>query len=242
MWIKCEICNKKVRDFPSVGRRFCSRKCYGIWGSEFRKGKPRPDVSRKLTGRIVSKATREKISQLAKTRTGTRNPFFGKKHTEKSKRKLSATRKRLLREQKIKPWNKNKTYEELFGIEGAVRVKKRISKNHADFRGEKASNWKGGICPLYEIIRKSKEYVAWRNAVFTRDDYVCRDCNRRSKAGDSFPVRSHHLQEFTGILQNSNIGTIEEAIDCKELWDTDNGITLCEGCHIERHRRKVRND
>jgi len=178
------------------------------------------------------------MSQIAKTRTGTRNPFFGRKHTKDTKRKISATRNRLLREEKIKPWNKNRTYEEIFGIERAIKVKERISRNHADFRGEKAPNWKGGRCLLYENIRKSKEYVAWRNAVFIRDDYICQDCNRRSKAGDSFSVISHHLQEFTGILQNNNIGTIEEAIDCEELWNIDNGMTLCEGCHIERHKKK----
>lgn len=28
-----------------------------------------------------------------------------------------------------------------------------------------------------------------------------------------------------------NITTINEAIDCKELWDVDNGRVLCIPCH-----------
>lgn len=28
-----------------------------------------------------------------------------------------------------------------------------------------------------------------------------------------------------------NLKTIYDAFKCKELWDTNNGITLCETCH-----------
>lgn len=45
------------------------------------------DNSRLLYER--TEKTRKKVSEFAKTRTGNKNPFFGKKHTEENKRKKS---------------------------------------------------------------------------------------------------------------------------------------------------------
>ncbi len=100
--------------------------------------------------------------------------------------------------------------------------------------GENNWHWKGGIKSLYNQIRDSKEYTLWRLAVFTRDNFTCQECG--DKTGSN--LNAHHLKEFSKILEENNITTIEQALVCKELWDIDNGITLCEDCHIERHKRQ----
>lgn len=42
-----------------------------------------------------------------------------------------------------------------------------------------------------------------------------------------------HIYPFSKILDDFNITSIEEAISCEKLWDTENGRTLCRDCHIK---------
>lgn len=43
------------------------------------------------------------------------------------------------------------------------------------------------------------------------------------------------------MLEENNIKTMEQALKCKELWDVNNGIVLCNKCHdLTRYgRRKI---
>jgi hypothetical protein len=34
-------------------------------------------------------------------------------------------------------------------------------------------------------------------------------------------------------MEKNCISDYEAAMACKELWDVDNGIAICEKCHIE---------
>jgi len=88
-------------------------------------------------------------------------------------------------------------------------------------------NWQGGITKLNWAIRNSLEYKQWRRAVFERDDYTCQKCGKRG-CGD---IHAHHIISFGKLLRKYHIKTLEQAIECRELWDTDNGLTLCKKCH-----------
>ena len=37
-------------------------------------------------------------------------------------------------------------------------------------------------------------------------------------------------------MRDNNIKTLEEAIRCPELWDINNGRTLCNTCHNKTKR------
>jgi len=43
--------------------------------------------------------------------------------------------------------------------------------------------------------------------------------------------RSTSYKKFSDIINNNNITTMEAALECSELWNLNNGITLCEDCH-----------
>jgi hypothetical protein len=100
-------------------------------------------------------------------------------------------------------------------------------------KGENNPNWKGGVSSFNKTLRSTSEYYQWRSNVFQRDGWRCQTCNKR---GDI--LEAHHKIEFNQIIKNYNIDTIEKAIECKELWDLDNGVTLCETCHsLIKHTR-----
>ncbi len=100
-------------------------------------------------------------------------------------------------------------------------------------KGEKSHRYKGGLTSLVKQIRKTLKYKQWRTAVFTRDNFTCQECGQNG--GE---LNAHHIKEFSFILRENNITTIEQALACTELWDINNGITFCGDCHIEGHKKQ----
>lgn len=63
--------------------------------------------------------------------------------------------------------------------------------------------------------RNMPEYALWRKAVYTRDNYMCRECGAKGR------IVAHHIQHWAkhpGLR-----------------FDVDNGVTLCEACHTKKH-------
>ena len=88
-------------------------------------------------------------------------------------------------------------------------------------------NWKGGITPENQVGRASSDYMNWRMSVFERDGFSCACCG--SVGGK---LNAHHIVPWSE--------------DKSLRFDVNNGITLCEKCHKELHRRmkhgKEKND
>jgi len=107
-----------------------------------------------------------------------------------------------------------------------LEVREKIKNNIP--RGKKHYNYKGGVyCEqLYIMIRHSLEMREWRKAVFKRDNYTCQNCKKRG--GN---LEAHHIKAFIIIINQYNIKTLEQALECKELWNINNGQTLCKDCH-----------
>jgi 5-methylcytosine-specific restriction endonuclease McrA len=79
---------------------------------------------------------------------------------------------------------------------------------------------------LKDLIRHKLPYIDWRTQIFERDDYTCQVCFQRGNK-----LHAHHIKPFSLILDENKIETPEEAIMCDELWNIDNGITMCDKCH-----------
>ena len=95
----------------------------------------------------------------------------------------------------------------------------RIKKASEDNKGDKSSNWKGGVSPLYRRIRRSLEWREWRESVFSRDDWTCQDCGKRG-----------------GVLEPHHIKPFAEYPD--DRFDIKNGITYCVDCHKKNDPRR----
>lgn len=88
--------------------------------------------------------------------------------------------------------------------------------------GEKSNFWKGGITPKYiqerNKLKTSIEYRLWRESVFARDNWTCQKCDKRG----SQKIHPHHIKNW---IDNLEIRT-----------SIENGITLCEKCHMLFHK------
>jgi len=107
------------------------------------------------------------------------------------------------------PWNKN-----LKGIHLSPKTEfttERVS-------GPNNNNWKGGITPVVEKIRKGKDSREWRKSVFANDNYTCQKC-KDNKGGNLHP---HHIKNFS---QYPELRFVAE-----------NGVTLCRSCHELFHK------
>ena len=98
-------------------------------------------------------------------------------------------------------------------------------------RGEKSYKWKGGITLLREEIRNCFKYRQWRSDIFTRDNFTCQKCGKRGVY-----LEAHHIKSFDRIIEEYQIRILEQALNCEELWNINNGTTLCMDCH-NRYRQ-----
>jgi len=114
------------------------------------------------------------------------------------------------------------------GLKYSLGTRKKVSEAR---KGERCHFWKGGISKgfndLKEKIRRCFEYRQWRSDVFHRDNFTCQECGD-NKGGN---LEAHHLKLLLTIIKEYNIKTIDEALNCEELWDINNGLTLCKNCH-----------
>ncbi len=145
------------------------------------------------------------------------------------------------------PWNKDTSKKVLLNCEQCGKKFKIIFKNrsqkfcsqkcfHKARCGEKNHFWKGDKMKNYPLrvqIRECWKYKEWRSSVYERDNYTCQFCGSR-KSGT---LNAHHWKEFVKIIEENNITTIEQALACEELWNINNGITLCEECHKGLHKK-----
>lgn len=174
--------------------------------SQSHKGKKLSEETRRKMGEaqkghIVSEDTRRKISKknsgkkrsaefckaVSETKKGNKNRL-GKFHSIETRRKISIS---------------------LSGKKHSLETRMKRSENQ---KGSNGSNWKGGITPINEIIRKSLEYKLWREAVFKRDNYTCVLCLERGER-----LNADHIKRFSDYP--------------KLRFVVDNGRTLCVSCH-----------
>lgn len=178
-------------------------------------------IQKKLKKKYAKKPRVEKEAKNKKQAVIESNKArIGYKFSEEAKKKMSESAKRrgisAEHRRKLNECNKNRKH--------SIETKRKISEAH---KGDKHYNWKGGTNPLSILIRHSFEYRQWRSDVFTRDKFTCQECGD-NKGGN---LEAHHIKSFSSILEEYNITAIEQAINCEELWNINNGITLCEICH-----------
>ena len=168
-------------------------------------------------GKDVSRGDKLKTScfscnrvQVKKKRIYGVSLFKGKTHTAESRAKMS--RSRIGKQSKYK------------GVARTKEVRERISdsalKSPNLKRGQEHYAYKNGAKQRNLNVRRSVEYKQWRTLVFERDKYTCQHCGD-NRGGN---LNAHHKKPF--------------ATHPELRLDVDNGITLCEPCHIVEHQKE----
>ncbi len=125
----------------------------------------------------------------------------------------------------LNPWKGKKLSEE-HKKKLSLAQKNSVFKNR--MIGCNNPSWKGGITVVSYKIRKDIKYRLWRSDIFKRDDFTCQECSNKG-----CKIQAHHIKPFSKIIVEYNIKTLQDALDCEELWDLNNGVTLCMPCHKE---------
>lgn len=100
-----------------------------------------------------------------------------------------------------------------------------FKKNDVRLIGKSNPMWNGGKTKIRKLISSIGEYLKWRAEVFKRDNYHCQKC------GEKGYLEAHHIIPVSVIIREFNIKNIQDARNCKELWDIGNGISYCKECH-----------
>lgn len=180
----------------------------------------------------------ETRTSLSNCKSGSNNPNFGnvgqksacygRTHTPKELKKMSTTH--------------SGENNHMYGKQTPDDVKTKISnslsgENHPNYgkRGKDTTNWQGGLTPRMQALRNTDAYKNWRESVYERDDWTCRECGERSASGNAVYLNAHHIHP------------IKDNKHSLLILDINNGITLCENCHnttkgreddfIERYKR-----
>jgi len=181
-----------------------------------------------LTGKHRTEEQRRRMSERQKGKHHSPQSEFkkGSKLTEETKKKISKALKGRI------PKNLSQINADKFGENNPAFGKKpwNWNKERPEISGERHWNWKGGITPLTHLIRNCFEYRQWRSDVFTRDNFTCVLCG----ASGTCLEADHFPKLFSSVMKEYEIKTLEQALSCEELWNINNGRTLCKSCHLTK--------
>jgi len=226
---KCLTCGKMIKDYPRENRMYCSKKC------------------RRQT--IYMKELLSKINK-------------GRKLSEESKEKMRKQKVRLICkfcfcEFYLLPWEARSRKYCSRKCSSAAKQKSiflmcqncclQFVVNQKESVGRKYCSRK---C-MFEFIRKhptsrmrrirpthnSWAYIKFTKRIFERDNYTCQICGRRGGLLQS----DHYPVSFAEIVFKNKIKTMADAIGCSELWNINNGRTLCLECHKNTDTYGARN-
>lgn len=179
-------------------------------------------ISAKLVGHAVSEETRAKISaaNMGKNKGKPKPSGFAEKISAiwKGKPKSEETKAKLSEAHKGKLVSDETKAKMSIAHKGKIHTEEWKRDTSNAHRGEKNWNWKGGVTPMRVTIRRGLDYSIWRTSVFIRDNRTCQKCG-----GKNDTIKAHHMDSFADFPE-------------KRL-DIENGITFCDKCHREFHRR-----
>ena|SRR3990167_1484153 len=159
--------------------------------------------------------------------------------SRKGARLTEEQRKRMSERLKGNTWNRGRKHSK-----ESTRLKKVNSARYwLGKTGKRHGHWKEvKITPLYLQVRSCFQYRQWRWDIYTRDNFACVLCGKHGKEVSGKLEADHFPKTFAGIFSEYHIKTYDEAIACEELWNINNGRTLCVECHrkcpTSRRRKK----
>jgi len=121
------------------------------------------------------------------------------------------------------------------GFRHTEETKKKLRVPRPFQKGELNHRWKGGVSDWRKLLRGTAQYAEWRRQVFIRDEFRCQLCEEVGRR-----LEAHHIVHLSTLLDEYDIDGIEDGLECRSLWEIDNGVTLCASCHKKVHKQTNR--
>lgn len=187
------------------------------------------------------------MSCYSKTKEGKNNPFYGMKHSAKTRllMKLKGKGKNTGGRIKINPYEYkicNGCGEKIYRRRilnwewthakkycSSICYKNSLKGKGNPMYGKISANNKGGTSTLLKKLRDHMFYREWRRIVLNTNPPKCEYCSSTKM------LQAHHKIPFAKIVNGNSIKSVSDAESCKELWDITNGLVLCKGCHNSLH-------
>ncbi len=134
----------------------------------------------------------------------------GRPMSEEHKNKISEAKKRFHKEKGFSKETKQKMSDSAKRKASPTEETRR--KRSEALKGSKCHLWRGGKTAQATLIRQSVDYKIWREAVFKRDDWTCKECHKKGEK-----LNADHILSFAHYPELR--------------FDVNNGRTLCVDCH-----------
>ncbi|CEN81343.1 Uncharacterised protein [[Clostridium] sordellii] len=222
---ECEICGKKYKTHKKDSK-YCSLQCAGEGHKN--RDKVECDFCGALFDRKKSKVAKNKNNFCSvECSNNYMKTIKGEEHFNYSQQKVKCSNcnKTISRSRyKINTHNNHFCSKECFGEYNSIHLRGEnnpvYGKILLSIRGENSPHWKED---LTEDEREGKRcmpgYKAFVLNVFRRDGFKC-ECCGDDKGGN---LVAHHLNSYNWDKENRT--------------NPNNGVTLCETCHKEFHRK-----
>jgi 5-methylcytosine-specific restriction endonuclease McrA len=216
----CPICNKEIE----IKKKYCSRECYlveltkrlttmnisntGKKWADFTDGEKLIERKRKAQERMLlnnpskKEEVKNKISESMKEYRknnpldGDKNPFFGKRHTDEFKEKMSEEKKGK------RSYNEN-------------QFKRQQEKTP---KGHKHPNWNGGSSKFpypFEFNKHLKEEIK------KRDNHSCKICGKETQK-----LAIHHIDYDKNNIKMENLTALCYSCHSKTNYNRQNWISF----------------
>ncbi len=171
---------------------------------------------------IPTRTRAETLQKNSWWKLGLPSKRVGKKHSEKTKIKISKTRI----ERKIKGLSREDNPMWKGGKPKCKKCGKTIHYGYTFCRkclcGENNPAWKGGVTPERQRLYATKEWNSINSKVFQRDNWVCQRCGGKHSYRNQ--LHAHHIKSWADYPDNR--------------LELSNLITICKKCHHWIHSKK----
>lgn len=219
--LNCKECSASYEKAFALrdSSKFCSNKCRGLSQSKTNTGEANPNFK---GGKSMCMDCKKNL---------------GHRYTGRGETRCKSCNYQYAIGEKSTNWKGGVGFPECVNCSAKTGDTKSVLCRNC-YKGALHPFWKGGTSTVQSLIRGMKENRQWIKQCMYRDRYECQECKVESKGNN---LQVHHKKQFAQILQDNKIDSVEAARVCEELWDMDNGVTLCISCHklTESFNRKL---
>lgn len=214
----CDCCGKEMSvkkyKMDNYKHHFCSKECLYKFNSENEIGKCNPNYKNKLIHRICPICGKE-FDTYQKTQVYCSTECGNKGKECKVSLKCVQCGKEYSIPQSALKWSKERGCEHNF-CSKKCRQSFCVKENNP--------RWIQDRSLLKERNRDEPYLNDWRKKVFERDDYTCQMCGDRGSKGHKVILNAHHIVKYS--------------VNKELRFVVDNGITLCEKCHLKTYGKE----